>query len=137
MAYRDEEKLYLAKLCYELLPIGHEAWVELQGRYNEKFLDQARTKKSLQSQFNKLQKMKPPTGTPTVPKAVQLAKDALQAIYDRAQTSARTSNEEFELVANAEAQNLEPGSEKAMVAVKMEPGNSRKFCEKEYIEETG
>ena len=66
--------------------------------------------------------MKPPTGTPTVPKAVQLAKDVQDAIINKAQTSVGTENEEFLMVETGngeEGQDMEPGADGA-VAVKKE-----------------
>jgi hypothetical protein len=125
MAYTIQEKMKIAELCDRELPIGNRAWMKLMEEYNSCFPGHEQTRQSLGQQFYKMHTAKPPSGDPTIPEHIQLAKDAQAGILQKAEHSNGTSDEDFEVPgAVGDGNNEEAVQEKKMQA------NKNKFMNK-------
>jgi hypothetical protein len=96
MRYTSDEKLFLANLILEHLPIGKEAWNIVVSCYNDQFPDRQRNKDNLQRQYNFFSNKKMPTGDPNMPDYVRIMKKAKYKIIDKSNMATCESEDEEE-----------------------------------------
>ncbi|VEU37861.1 unnamed protein product [Pseudo-nitzschia multistriata] len=73
--YSEKELITLMTLIKEILPIGKSDWDMVVHRHGQNY-PYGRSKDSIKTKFNRLRRMKTPTGNPNIPESVQLAREA-------------------------------------------------------------
>jgi len=94
LAFRIPELLSLAKIMEEVQPIGAPSWQRVEADYSALYPDRPRTIDSLRRKFNWMKDSKIPTGDPTMPKHIKVAKRAHYQIVDKAEITTGMSEED-------------------------------------------
>jgi len=94
MAFRVPELLSLANIMEDVLPIGNAAWQRVEAEYNTLFPDRFRSLDSLRRKFNWMKDSKIPTGDPSMPYHIRVAKRAHYKIVDRSECCTGMSDED-------------------------------------------